>query len=292
MTPIEDRARALSEYARHDEGDALVRGALVIAMLEHPSLEPAPVLAQLDALGHEAARRLAGLRGLETRAAALIDYLAANLGFHGNERRYDDPRNSFLNDVLVRRTGIPIALSVLYMDVARRAGLAMEGVNFPGHFLVRLHPSPGEAQDADLVLDPFNGGAILRDADCRRLLERHAGPDAVLSPDIVASADTRQILMRMLVNLKRLYVRGRSFPQALEATHLLGALDDDGLSELRDRGLLAYQMKRFPEALRDLEAYLRGRSRQSPPHDDDEREEYERIWEHVKALRRRMAGFN
>jgi regulator of sirC expression with transglutaminase-like and TPR domain len=292
MSPVESRARALAEYARAGDPAALVRGALVIATLEHTDLDEAPVLAALEALGHEAARRLAGLRGLETRAAALSDYLATDLGFHGNEQRYDDPRNSFLNDVLTRRTGIPIALAVLYIDVGRRAGLTIEGVNFPGHFLVRVHPSPGEAQEPDLILDPFHAGAILRDADCRRLLAQHAGADAVLGAETLATADTHRILVRMLVNLKRLYVRGRSFPQALDATTLLGALEDEDHTELRDRGLLAYQMRRYPEALRDLEAYLRARARESSGQEDEDRQEYEQIWEHVKALRRRLASFN
>jgi regulator of sirC expression with transglutaminase-like and TPR domain len=270
-----------------------------VASIEHGDLDAAPVLETLAAMGHEASRRLALVEGAEDRIAALNDYLFEDLGFHGNEARYDDPRNSFVNDVLVRRTGIPISLAVIYLDVGWRAGLALEGVNFPGHFLVR---APGAGPNGpDLLIDVFHRGAILRDVDCQRLLERHAGDEVVLTAEALATADTRQTLVRMTTNLKRLYVRSRSFPQALDATHLLVALDETATVELRDRGLLAYQLKRFPEALHDLERYLRllsppfptpAAATAAPDDDSDDRREYEQIWEHVKTLRRRVAGYN
>ena len=251
MTGIEARAQSLVAWARSGDDDALVRGSLVLASVEHGDIDAAPIVETLAAMGHEASRRLALVEGAEDRIAALNDYLFEDLGFHGNESRYDDPRNSFVNDVLVRRTGIPISLAVVYLDVGRRAGLQLEGVNFPGHFLVRA-PSSGP-HVPDLLIDVFHRGAILREIDCQRLLERHAGGEVVLTAEALATADTRQTLMRMATNLKRLYVRSRSFPQALEVTHLLVALDETATMELRDRGLLAYQLKRFPDALRDLE---------------------------------------
>ena len=297
MTGIAARAQSLVAWARSGDDDALVRGSLVLASIEHGDIDAAPILDTLAAMGHEASRRLALVEGAEDRIAALNDYLFEDLGFHGNEAHYDDPRNSFINDVLVRRAGIPISLAVLYMDVGRRAGLRLEGVNFPGHFLVR---APAESPHRpDLLLDVFHGGAILRESDCQRLLERHAGGEVVLTAEALATADTRQTLIRMATNLKRLYVRSRSFPQALDVTHLLVALDEHATVELRDRGLLAYQLKRFPEALWDLEQYLRLLSPPfptpgaAPPDDDsDDRKEYEQIWEHVKTLRRRVAGYN
>jgi regulator of sirC expression with transglutaminase-like and TPR domain len=297
MTGITARAQSLVAWARSGDDDALVRGSLVLASVEHGDIDAAPILDTLAAMGHEASRRLALVEGAEDRIAALNDYLFEDLGFHGNEAHYDDPRNSFINDVLVRRAGIPISLAAIYMDVGRRAGLRLEGVNFPGHFLVR---APGGGPHApDLLLDVFHGGAILREVDLQRLLERHAGGEVVLTAEALATADTRQTLIRMATNLKRLYVRSRSFPQALDVTHLLVALDERATVELRDRGLLAYQLKRFPEALRDLEQYLRLLSPPfptpgaAPPDDDsDDRKEYEQIWEHVKTLRRRVAGFN
>jgi regulator of sirC expression with transglutaminase-like and TPR domain len=299
MTPIEARAQALAAYARSEEPDALVRGALLVASVEHGDVDAAEVLETLAAMGHEASRRLALVEAVDDRVGVLNDYLFEDLGFRGNEAHYDDPRNSFVNDVLTRRTGIPISLAVVYLDVGRRAGVTLEGVNFPGHFLVR---APGSAHAPDLLIDVFHRGALLREIDCQRLLERHAGTEVVLTREALATADTRQTLVRMATNLKRLYVRSRSFPQALEVTHLLVALDETATVEVRDRGLLAYQLKRFPEALHDLERYLRllsppfptAAGSQTPPGDEDSetRKEYEQIWEHVKTLRRRVAGYN
>jgi regulator of sirC expression with transglutaminase-like and TPR domain len=289
------RSAALVDALASQDPDALVHAALVIATIEHGALDPSATVARLEAMGRGASSRLARAAAVtaEARVDTLNGYFFDELGFSGNEQRYDDPRNSFINDVIERRTGIPISLSLVYIDVARRAGVTLEGVNFPGHFLVRY---PARVDDLgsgrDLLIDPFHRGALLSEPDCWRLLERHLGSEAALSRDMLATADDRQILIRMLTNLKRLYVRSRSFTQALEATDLLVVLDRDSLTELRDRGLLAYQLRQFPAALRDLEHYLQALSPVPHQLDEETRKEYEQIWEHVKSLRRRLASFN
>jgi regulator of sirC expression with transglutaminase-like and TPR domain len=276
-------------------GPDLAAPAFLIARLEYPHLDPGPYLDRLDAMGDEASRRIAADPGhdglLEARVDALNRYLFNELGFAGNRDQYEDPRNSCLNEVLDRRTGIPISLCLVYIEVARRAGLRAEGVNFPGHFLVRALPDlhtddPGEG----LIVDPFHAGAILNEQDCRMLLNRH-GEEAAWEPALLARATRRQILVRMLLNLKRLYVNWRSFPQARVVTDLLLALTPTAVSELRDRGLLAYHMNDFPAALRDLEEYLK-LSKKLGERDEDQRKEDEQVWEHVKALRRRVASLN
>jgi regulator of sirC expression with transglutaminase-like and TPR domain len=207
----------------------------------------------------------------------------------GNRTQYEDPRNSCLNVVLERRTGIPITMSVVYMEVARRAGLRIDGVNFPGHFLVRCcegKPRKGTG----LIIDPFHAGAVLTEQDCRMLLQRHVGDEVAFSKSLLASATRPQVISRMLLNLKRLYVHMRSFPQARDVTEMLLALTPSSLSELRDRGLLAYHLNDFTAALKDLQAYLKLSSMSEL--DDDTREEQEQIWEHVKTLRRRVASLN
>jgi regulator of sirC expression with transglutaminase-like and TPR domain len=288
-------ARDLLDRVDDEDPESLVRGALVIARVEHTTLDPSPTLDRLAELGRGAARRLSTLTSVtpDARVSALNGYLFDEMGFFGNERRFEDPRNSCLNDVIERRTGIPISLAVVYLDVARRAGVHLEGVNFPGHFLVRY---PAHTDDLgsphDLLIDPFHRGALVSEADCRRLVERHIGVDAAFSPDMLATADTRQIFVRMLMNLKRLYLRCRSFPQAFSVTHLLVALDPSSLVELRDRGLLAYQLRDLSGALRDLESYLHRLSPVPQQVDEDARREYEQIWEHVKAIKRRGASFN
>ena len=276
-------------------GQDLAEAALLVARIEYPDLDPEPYLARLDAMGDAARQAIekhaegSADKSPASCVRALNQYLFDELGFEGNRRRYEDPRNSCLNEVLERRTGIPITLSVVYMEVARRAGLRVDGVNFPGHFLVRCkalerRPATG------LIIDPFHRGALLSEHDCRMLLQRHVGPEVAFSRSLLSSATRSQVITRMLLNLKRLYVHMRSFPQARDVTDLLLAITPSALSELRDRGLLAYHLNDVTSALRDLQTYLK-LARMSQI-DDDAREEHEQIWEHVKTLRRRVASLN
>lgn len=292
--------------AVNEPGEALAPAALAIAGVEYPALDPAPYLQRLERMGEAAAGRLQRHQGTGAHAlvATLNAYLYEELGFSGNREHYDDPRNSFLNEVFDRRIGIPISLAVVYLEIGRRAGLRLEGVNFPGHFLVRAPAEPAGSDD-DLIIDPFHSGALLSEVDCRHLLRQHVGDEAAFDRGLLATATRQQIVVRMLVNLKRLYVRMRSFPQARAIADLLLAVDPSALAELRDRGLLAYHMEDFAAALKDLEAYLRLMPRgdaadEIEPLDDGAEADGEeeplsesaRIWEHVKTLRRRVASFN
>ena len=281
--------------AANAPGGSLAQAALVIARVEYPRLDPEPYLAMLDAMGDAARKHIerhSECSGSSTPAVcvrALNNYLFDELGFVGNRKQYEDPRNSCLNEVLERRTGIPITMSVVYMEVARRAGLRIDGVNFPGHFLVRCcegKPRKG----AGLIIDPFHGGALLSEHDCRMLLQRHVGDEVAFSKSLLASATRPQVISRMLLNLKRLYVHMRSFPQARVITELLLAITPSALSELRDRGLLAYHLNDVTGALRDLQTYLKLASMSEM--DKETREEHQQIWEHVKTLRRRVAALN
>ena len=263
---------------------ALARAALVIARIEYPRLDPEPCLARLDELGREAALRMDG-GAPAARIARLNELLFEQEAFGGNHERYDDPGNSCLNSVLDRRTGIPITLSVVYMEVAQRAGLQVDGVNFPGHFLVRCAADPAGA----IIIDPFHAGAVLSEQDCRRLLGTEAG-ESTFDRALLAPTTLTQIATRMLTNLKRLYVEMRSFPQARVATELLLTLNPASLTELRDRGLLAYHLNDLPTALRDLQTYLSLAGRGVA--DEETRDEQAKVWEHIKALRRRTATLN
>ena len=281
--------------ASNAPGGSLAQAALVIARVEYPRLDPEPYLAMLDAMGEAARRSIeqhaegTGSTAATACVQALNKYLFDELGFVGNRKQDEDPRNSCLNEVLERRTGIPITMSVVYMEVARRAGLRIDGVNFPGHFLVRCCEGKPR-RGAGLIIDPFHGGALLTEHDCRMLLQRHVGEEVAFSKSLLATATRPQVISRMLLNLKRLYVHMRSFPQARDVTEMLLALTPSSLSELRDRGLLAYHLNDFTAALRDLQAYLKLASMSEL--DDDTREEQEQIWEHVKTLRRRVASLN
>ena len=284
--------RKFTDIAKAPSPD-LATVALLIARLEYPKLDASEYLDQLDRMGETAHARVARCSDLIDPVRpiqALNAYLFDEQGFSGNEQQYDDPRNSFLNQVLARRTGIPITLALVYMEVARRAGLSLEGVNFPGHFLLRFQSRTASGErGSDLIVDPFHGGAILSDDDCRVLLRKHAGETAEFDRRVLVGATKTQILIRMLVNLKRIYVNMRSFPQGRAVTELLLALNPSAMTELRDRGLLAYHLNDFSAALRDLESYLRFTSGGST---SEPNEEHAEIWEHVKTLRRLVASLN
>jgi regulator of sirC expression with transglutaminase-like and TPR domain len=293
------------EQAMNAPGEELAPAALAIARVEYPSLEARPYLDAIERMGDEAAARVAqqGARGQDA-IKILNEYLYDEQGFSGNRRSYDDPRNSFLNEVLDRRVGIPISLAVVYLEIARRAGVQVAGVNFPGHFLLRAADERARLRFGGdfLIVDPFHGGALLSEVDCREMLRQHVGTEAAFDRDLLAPTTRHQIVVRMLVNLKRLYVRMRSFPQARFVADLLLTVDPSALSELRDRGLLAYHLEDFNAALRDLESYLRMLPRQVDELSSrafsesgeaaEEADESTQIWEHVKNLRKRVAGFN
>lgn len=298
------------QKALNAPGEDLAPAALAIARVEYPSLDIAGYLDAIERMGDAAAGRVsrAGARG-EHAIKVLNEYLYDDQRFTGNRARYDDPRNSFLNEVIDRRTGIPISLAVVYLEVARRAGVHVTGVNFPGHFLLRAGED-GERQpyaDDLLIVDPFHGGALLSEVDCREMLRQHIGEEAAFDRDLLEPATRHEIVVRMLVNLKRLYVRMRSFPQARFVADLLLTVDPSAVSELRDRGLLAYHLQDFGAALRDLESYLRLLPRQAHETSGDlvleagdeieeaatvDDDDGTQVWEHIKNLRKRVAGFN
>ncbi len=295
MTP--EDVQAFVALAQRPGEDDLAEAALHLARLEYPMLRVHDAVAQLQQLADRSTafvQASAAPGDVVAHLQQLGQFLFDSEGFTGNLSDYEDPRNSFLNDVLTRRTGIPITLSIIYMHLGRRAGLWLEGVNFPGHFLVRCKGMLGDAAPTeDLILDPFHGAIVLTERDCARMLARHAGEDARFDRVLLAPAFKTQILVRMLVNLKRTYVRMRSFSRARDVSDIVLALDPASLTELRDRGLLSYQMGQFGLALADLERYLALTARHTRRDEDDElKEEFEAVWEHVKNLRRRVASLN
>ena len=275
-------------------GTGLAAAALMIARIEYPRLDAELYLARLDAMGDAARRHIerhvadTGDSSTSSCIRAFNNYLFDDQRFVGNRDRYEDPRNSCLNEVLERRTGIPITLSLVYMEVGRRAGLQVDGINFPGHFLVRCPDT--STRGSGMIIDPFHAGAQLSEHDCRLLLEKHVGSEVAFSKSLLTPATRPQIMVRMLLNLKKIYVHMRSFPQARDVTELLLALTPSALSELRDRGLLAYHLNDVTAALRDLQTYLKLASMSDL--DKEAREEHQQIWEHVKTLRRRVAALN
>jgi regulator of sirC expression with transglutaminase-like and TPR domain len=233
----------------------LAEACLLVAQDAYPDLDVEAHLRALDDIAAGVQRHLGGERTVEQRIAALNRHLYAELGFKGNADAYYDPRNSYLNDVLARRTGIPITLSVVYLEVARRIGVSMQGVAFPGHFLVKLRARRGQ-----LVLDPFAGGEPQSEDDLRERLEqvlpRPLDPDAPIDPYLEA-ASPRQIVARVLRNLKAIHLGADQPQRALDVLNRLLLVAPEATTELRDRGLVYARLECFRPALSDLQSYLR-----------------------------------
>jgi len=280
--PTEGSPASLSAFAkavsRPDESIELPLAALLIARMEYPDLDIGPYLRRLDVMADAARPRLEEARDLRERLEALNDCLFVREGFRGNLENYRDPRNSFLNEVLDRRTGIPITLSLVYLEVGRRLGLPLSGAGMPGHFLVTC----GGA-DAPIVIDPFGGGATLSLADCQRILDGLYEGRVPFAPWMLAPMGPRKILVRILNNLKSIYVQQDQYRKAIAVVERLLVLHPDSPGDLRDRGLLACQLKRYPAASADLDRYLR----LSP-----EAEDRDVILEHLRSIRERVAALN
>lgn len=237
---------------RPDTQIDLAKAALYIAQEEYPHLDIEECLNALDTMAAEVQERLPVERYPLRVIRCLNHYLFDDLGFAGNTRDYYDPRNSFLNDVLERRSGIPITLSLVYREIARRLDFPMVGVGMPGHFLIR--PA---FEEMEIFVDPFHQGEILFPADCQERLSQVYGRPVTLQPSFLDTVSSRQWLARMLTNLKMIYLNQQVFSKALAASERILLLFPDALTELRDRGLLYYELGRWNEARQDLEQYTR-----------------------------------
>jgi regulator of sirC expression with transglutaminase-like and TPR domain len=232
----------------------LAEAALLIAADEYPDLDVDDYLHRLDDLAGSVRRSLPDEAGLEETVVALNNFLFVEQGFTGNGDDYYDPRNSFLNDVLDRKLGIPITLSILYLEIGRRLGLPFEGVSFPGHFLVKCATNEG-----DVVLDPFWGGVPLSEDDLRDRLEETCGkPQAASAPlaPLLSTAGKKEILIRMLRNLKGVYLKREEYLKALGAINRILQIQGDIPEEVRDRGRLYDKLECFQPAAADLARYL------------------------------------
>jgi regulator of sirC expression with transglutaminase-like and TPR domain len=236
----------------------LGEAALLVAQEEYPALSPEPYLAKLDRLGERVKERLSGRDGPVAWLEAMKRVLFHEEGYSGNDQDYYDARNSFLNEVLDRKRGIPITLSLLYLAVARRAGVPAAGVGLPGHFIVCCPTAQGdEPGPAPFFVDPYHAGRLLTEKDCRELVRRIYDGRVPFRPESLRPVGTLAILARLLLNLKNIYIEGQSPAKALGVVERLLLLHPDDWSEVRDRGLLWYRLKSYRAALADLETYLR-----------------------------------
>lgn len=239
-----------------DDGFALLEAAIAVAQDEYPQLDVQAVLADIDALGLKLAQRIAADAPPVQRLRLLNRYFFEELSFVGNVNDYYDRRNSYLNDVIERRRGIPITLALLYIELAQHAGLAAQGVAFPGHFLVKLKLPKGE-----VVIDPFNGRSLSREDLSERLqpFQRRQGLAPEDEPPLglyLQAAPPRDVLARVLRNLKEIHRSAQDGPRALAVQERLVRLLPEAWDERRDRALLAVDLGRHAAAVADLQAYL------------------------------------
>jgi regulator of sirC expression with transglutaminase-like and TPR domain len=231
----------------------------MIAQDAYPSLEVDPYLGEIERMAMRLRGRVGRADSAEERVVALNRFLFEELGYRGNSEQYYDPRNSYLNEVMDRRTGIPITLAVLYMALGRRVGLPLEGLSFPGHFLVQLRLRGGM-----LVLDPFDGGTPLSQDELRvrlqRVIPKGLADEAALAElsleQFLEPASARQILARVLRNLKAIYHKADQPERLLEVLNRMLVVAPDASAELRDRGFVYQRLECYRAALKDLSQYM------------------------------------
>ena len=249
--PQDTRTR-LEDLLRQVDLDVdLAEAALLIAAQEYHDLDVRGYLVRLDEMGRGLRTRLEDEQRPERAVMALNHYLFQELGFRGNSEQYYDARNSYLNEVIDRRTGIPITLSLVYIEVGRRAGLEVEGVGLPGHFVVRVQtPARG------MLVDPFHGGTLLSEKDCQQRLDRIFGGKVKLEPKMLRPCGRKDMVERVLRNLKAIHLRDEDKLRALRVVDLLVALQPGSAEDLRDRGVLYAALDCYGLAAHDLESYL------------------------------------
>lgn len=252
---------ALAGYG--DDELPLLDTALLIARDEYPQLDAASYLDTIQGYADALRPKLPQDSGLPAKLIAINHYLFDDLGFTGNIMQYDDPRNSYLNEVFDRKLGIPISLAVVQIELMRRLGLPLDGISFPGHFLVRL-----PVEDGILVMDPYNKGRPVSVEELKERASSHLGgqtPDDHQLIDILAPATHRTILSRMLRNLNRLYLQRADWERVARTADRLLKISPDSAEALRERGMAYRQLGYVQGARDDLLRYL-----QVVPDADDE----------------------
>ena len=247
----EEAWRKLTAIAQCPEEEIdLDWAALVLAATEYPKLDIAQETAALDSLAAGAARRLGDGRDPLSCVNTLSEYLFDEVGFRGNEDEYYDPRNSYLNEVLARRLGIPITLSLVYIEAGRRLGVPLLGVGMPGHFMVR------HRDVEDLFVDPFHGGILLTEEECADRVRQVTQAEVAWDRRYLAPIGNREFIARIVRNLKGAYLDRQDYARALRMIDWLLAAQPEAAQEWRDRGIVSYQLGNYAQALDDLRAYL------------------------------------
>jgi regulator of sirC expression with transglutaminase-like and TPR domain len=256
----------------------LARAALLVAAESDPNVDVDGQLHTLESWAAELRSRLDPNWNNLQKLARLRAFLFDDLGFRGNHNDYYNPSNSLLHHVMEGRRGIPLTMSIIFLELGWRIGIPLEGVGFPGHFLVRLVGEP-----RDLLLDPYRRGMSVHEEDCRRILLEVSGGKLSFHGDLLVSVTKRDMIARLLLNLKGAYLRKNQDEHALAAVDRLLLIHPEDADEIRDRGLLLFRLQRFGLAIDALTTYLETRPEAS---------DKETIEEHVETLKGLLAKMN
>jgi regulator of sirC expression with transglutaminase-like and TPR domain len=269
--PAMARQRFLELAHRPESLLDLTEASLVIALEEYPGLEVDRYLRQMDAWSKAIRERIEGCSDIARIIEEINRFFFEQEGFHGEGSDYYDPRTAFLNEVLDRHAGLPITLSIIYIELCRRVGVQTSGVALPGHCLVRV-----SAAGEDILIDPFDDGRVLTAVECQKLLDQVFGGGVRLSEHHLRNCSKRQVLAKLLSHLKAVYMTHDDFDGALASIDRLLILDENDPYEMRDRAMVAMRTHRYSEALESQERYLA-----LLPHAEDRRA----ILEHIACLR-------
>jgi regulator of sirC expression with transglutaminase-like and TPR domain len=270
---------ALVSHDIDEDRISLERAALTIARMEYPELQTEPYIGLLDQLGKRVDALLPATPEPANYISALNQVLFEEEGFQGNVDEYYDPRNSFLNDVLDRKLGIPITLALVYMEVGGRVGFPLFGVGLPGHFLLKHY----EVDGREILIDAFNGGDILDTNDCQERLDAIYSGQLTFQPEFLQTVSRRQMLTRMLNNLRGIYISSRNLRKAAQAVDLILALHPRSAEDMKQRGLLRLATGQLRIAADDLENYIR----MSP-----EASDADEMRQTALSIRRKLASMN
>lgn len=270
---------ALVQSRIDDERIDLLRAALAFARIEYPQLDPEPYVQRVEELSRRAAALIGDPGEPSECIAALNQVLFQEEMFRGNTVDYYNPRNSFINDVLDRRLGIPITLALLYMEVGRRAGFPLFGVGMPGHFLVKHYDISGRP----ILIDAFECGSVVTEEDCRRKVHTIYSGQVTLQPEFLLTVTRRQMLTRMLNNLRTIYLSQRDFRRAVQVVDLILVIYPRSPEDVKQRAALRYNLDDYSGALADFEEY----GKMAPDASDAEE-----VRQTAVALRRQLAMMN
>jgi regulator of sirC expression with transglutaminase-like and TPR domain len=242
----------LLDLLRRDDSDApLDLAALELSRIEFPHLDPGPILDILDSYAAEIDARLRMEYDAVERLQVFHEFFFREQEFRGNETDYYNPRNSCINEVIMSRQGIPISLAVVYLSIADRLEMPMSGVGLPGHFIVRY-----DEEDYQTFVDVYNQGQTLNEEECFALARQMTGMDLTPSPGILNAVTNRQILVRMLHNLRSIYLRGKSYVKAAQVLDLLLEASPSDADSYILRGAVNVELRNYKAAKQDFEQYL------------------------------------